>query len=76
MDTFVKMRHYISNNIIEQKYINSLVLVHDRKINELFDRLEALDFIRINRTAGLDVIYKTKEITALEAIEEYYKNKR
>ncbi len=44
--------------------------------NELFDRLEALDFIRINRTAGLDVIYKTKEITALEAIEEYYKNKR
>ena len=26
MDTFVKMRKYISSNLIEQKYINQLVL--------------------------------------------------
>lgn len=44
--------------------------------NEMLDRLEALELIRINRTAGLDVIYKIKNITALEAMEEYYKNRK
>ncbi len=44
--------------------------------NEMFDKLEALDYIRINRTAGLDVIYKAKDITPMEAMEEYYKNRR
>lgn len=44
--------------------------------NELLDRLEALDYIRINRTAGLDVIYKNKEMNPKDAMEEYYKHKR
>ncbi|MBR1413491.1 MAG: hypothetical protein IJ574_02325 [Bacilli bacterium] len=29
MDAFVAMRHYISNNLIEQKNINNMVLNHD-----------------------------------------------
>ena len=29
MDAFVAMRHYIGNNLIEQKYINNLVLEHE-----------------------------------------------
>ena len=50
MDAFVAMRHYISGNLIEQKYINNMVLEDNRRINkntvdikllqELFDRLE------------------------------------
>ena len=44
--------------------------------NELLDKLDALDYIRINRTAGLDVIYKTKELSPLQVLEEYYKNNR
>jgi hypothetical protein len=44
--------------------------------NELLDRLEALDYIRINRTAGLDVIYKNDSIDAKIVMEDYYKNKR
>ncbi len=42
--------------------------------NELLDRLEALEYIRINRTAGVDVIYKSeKKVTSSdEVIKEYY----
>ena len=34
MRAFVTMRHYIGNNLIEQKYINNMVLEHDDKILE------------------------------------------
>lgn len=44
--------------------------------NEFLDRLEALDYIRINRTAGLDVIYKLTDLKANEVIEYYYTNVR
>ena len=37
MDAFVTMRKYISSNLIEQKYINSLVLEDHDKIKELED---------------------------------------
>ncbi|MBE6159784.1 MAG: ORF6N domain-containing protein [Lactobacillales bacterium] len=43
MDAFVIMRKYISNNLIEQQYINRLVLEHDNDIKllqESFDKLE------------------------------------
>lgn len=35
MDVFVKMRKYISNNLLEQEYINNMVLKHDSDINIL-----------------------------------------
>ena len=44
--------------------------------NELLDKLDTLDYIRINRTAGLDVIYKNSQFTATSVVEDYYKNKR
>ena len=43
MDAFVKMRKYMSSNLIEQKYINNLVLEDHEKIKLLetsFNRLE------------------------------------
>ncbi len=43
--------------------------------NELLDRLEALDYIRINRTAGLDVIYRNKDFTTMDVIKDYYNNR-
>lgn len=45
-------------------------------INEMLDKLEGLGYININRTAGLDMIYKKKEITPEQIIEEYYKAHR
>lgn len=44
--------------------------------NELLDKLDTLEYIRINRTAGLDVIYRTKEFSAMDVIEEYYNKVR
>ena len=43
MDAFVVMRKYISNELIEQKYINNLVIKHDEDIKllqESFNKLE------------------------------------
>ncbi|MBP3461936.1 MAG: ORF6N domain-containing protein [Bacilli bacterium] len=43
MEAFITMRKYISNNLIEQQYINKLVLEHDSDIKllqESFDKLE------------------------------------
>lgn len=44
--------------------------------NELLDRLEAMDFIRVDRTAGLDIIYKNRELTPESVMLEYYKKHR
>ncbi len=43
MDTFVKMRKIIKNNLLEQQYINELVLEHDKDIKllqETFNKFE------------------------------------
>ncbi len=37
---FVNMRKYIKTNLIEQSYINNLVLEHDTKINKILDKLD------------------------------------
>jgi len=43
MDAFVAMRRYISSNLIEQKYINNLVLEDHNKINMLENSFQKLD---------------------------------
>lgn len=42
--------------------------------NDYFDKLDAAGYIRVDRTAGLDMIYPVKELNPLKVIEEYYKN--
>ena len=43
MDTFVAMRKYISNNLLEQKYINNLVMEDHEKIKKLETTLKKFD---------------------------------
>ena len=43
MDAFVAMRKYISSNLIEQKYINNLVLEDHNRINMLENSFQKLD---------------------------------
>ena len=43
MDAFVAMRHYISSNLIEQKYINNLVLEDHNKIQVLENSFKKLE---------------------------------
>lgn len=45
-------------------------------INDYLDKLDALGFIHVDRTAGLDMIYKEKEFSTIDVLEEYYKNNR
>lgn len=42
--------------------------------NDYFDRLDAAGYIRVDRTAGLDMIYPVKDLGPLNVIEDYYKN--
>ena len=37
MRAFVIMKKYISSNLLEQKYVNNLVMKHEEQINTLFD---------------------------------------
>ena len=41
--------------------------------NELLDRLDAAEYIRVDRTAGLDMIYRTKAFTTESVMADYHK---
>ena len=43
--------------------------------NEMLDKIEAMDYIRVDRTAGLDIIYKKKEFSPNSILLEYYNNR-
>ena len=43
MRAFVEMRKYISNNLLEQKYINNLVMEHDNDIKLIKESLDRLN---------------------------------
>ena len=45
MDAFVTMRKYISDNLLEQKYINTMVLKHDEEIKLLQGAFSKFDAI-------------------------------
>lgn len=41
--------------------------------NEYLDRLDAMGYINVSRTAGLDIIYRSNDFTASSVVREYYK---
>ena len=43
MDAFVSMRHYISNNMLEHKYIKDMILKHDYDIKLLKNTFSSFD---------------------------------
>ena len=73
IDAFVKMRKYISTNLIEQKYINKMVFDHDNEIKllqESFSKLEKKEKINHISYEGqiydaysllIDILSKVKE---------------
>ncbi len=44
-------------------------------LNSILERLENMEYIRVDRTAGLDVIYPVNVGTVDEVIEEYYNSR-
>ncbi len=45
-------------------------------INELLDKLDTMGYIQVDRTAGLDMIYKIKKFTPMSVLHEYYDKHR
>lgn len=43
-------------------------------VNQYLDKLEELGYIRVNRTAGLDIVYKKKNVTSSDILKDYYQN--
>ena len=59
-----------------EKGLQSIYQMNIVMINDYLDKLDALGYIHVNRTAGLDMIYREKEFSAIDVLEEYYKNNR
>lgn len=57
MDAFVLMKKYISNNLIEQRYINDLVLKHSEDI-----RLLKNSFDKLNRATKINAVFYEGQI--------------
>ena len=69
MDAFVAMRKYISSNLIEQKYINNMVLEHDSQI-----KLLQSTFNKLEEKKKVNEIYFDEQIyDAYSKIQEIFK---
>lgn len=45
-------------------------------VNEYLDKLDTMGYIRVDRTAGLDMIYRIKNLSLESVMREYYKTHR
>lgn len=65
-----------SINISDATYGNNgLKALLNLKINDVYEYLDKLaenEYIILNRTAGLDMIYLTKEMSDTDILNEYY----
>jgi len=59
MRAFVKMRHYILNNVGENKYIKDMLLRHDNELSEHSNRIKLLQesFDKLEQDKEIDEIY-------------------
>lgn len=55
--------------------INGIYHLNRVTLNSILDKLENMGYIRVDRTAGLDVIYPVNVGKADDIIEEYYSNR-
>lgn len=46
--------------------------ITDVQANEYLDRLDAMGYIHVDRTAGLDIIYRVKDFSRIDVMREYY----
>lgn len=55
-----------------EKSVGSIYHLTTIAINEMLDRLDALGYIKVDRTAGLDMIYQAKQFTPESVMKDYY----
>lgn len=63
----------IEKVIIGEKSISSIYHLTNVVVNQLLDNLDSLGYIRVDRTAGLDMIYRMKDFTPESVMRDYYK---
>ena len=69
MDAFVAMRKYISTNLLEQKYINNLVLEDHDKIKALEDSFSKLE----EKRKSTEIYFNGQIYDAYSKIQEIFK---
>lgn len=72
---FVAMRHYVSSNLLEQKYINNLVMEDHEKIREHHDKIKVLEnsFQKFEEKRKVSEIYFNGQIyDAYSKIQEIF----
>ena len=64
VNTFISMRKYISNNLIEQKNINNLVLTHENNFKEVYKDIRLLQesFDKLEKKKKINEIYFNGQI--------------
>ena len=70
MDAFVAMRKYISTNLLEQKYINNLVLEDHDKIKALEDSFSKLE----EKRKSTEIYFNGQIYDAYSKIQEIFKS--
>ena len=55
--------------------LNKIYNMSNVMANDYLDRLDTAEYIRVDRTAGLDMIYPVKTINPDEILKNYYENK-
>lgn len=58
-----------------EKSLSAIYQMNSVAVNEYLDRLDALGYIRVDRTAGLDMIYNVAASSPVKIMEEYYKHR-
>ena len=69
MDAFVAMKKYISNNLLEQKYYNDMIIRHDSEIKLLQESFSKFEEKKINN----ETYYKGQIYDAYSKILEIFK---
>ena len=79
MRAFAVMRHYIDNNLLEQKYINNLVLENSLQIQEIKSDVKLLQesFNKLEEKRNVNEIYFNGQIyDAYPKIQEIFSNSK
>ena len=71
-------RSYVSIDEISEGVgsITSIYQINSVTISEYLDRLDAMGYVRVDRTAGLDMIYRVSDLSQEKVIEDFYQNHR
>ena len=72
MDAFVAMKKYISNNLLEQKYYNDMIIRHDSEIKILQESFSKFEEKKINN----ETYYKGQIYDAYSKILEIFKTSK